>query len=390
MLLTKAWIAPAAAWLGVLLFDRVTLKNAFKQWHQSASDVPIMLWCLWPLLQSMLSQHTKPAGWVASLYITGCWGLPWLLGRIYFSTPENQRLLLQGLVLSALICLPFSLIESVWGPALYGIFYEPHPFKFDGDVRYLGFRPMGFFEHGNQFGLWISLCALVAVWWAYVAPQHADKRLAWLIASAVALMALAAQSVGGILIFGLGVAFLSACSLLRPRWMVATALSTLMLGGAIYVSGVVPVNQLARDTALGQKVVSSLRAVGRGSLAWRISQDQKLLPAAMAQPAVGTGSWNWWQAKGMRPWGLWMLLLGQFGLVGLSLCLSCLLWPALREGWYAKHLSGWHAQSMPLLLACIIALTVVDALLNSFIFFPALLMAGGLAGRVPRSTVSTL
>jgi hypothetical protein len=36
---------------------------------------------------------------------------------------------------------------------------------------------------------------------------------------------------------------------------------------------------------------------------------------------------------------------------------------------------------MPLLLAVIVGLTMIDALMNSFIFFPAVLIAGSLAGR---------
>jgi hypothetical protein len=272
---------------------------------------------------------------------------------------------------------PFSWIEGALGPSVYEAVYAPHPFKLDGDERYLGFRPMGFFEHGNQFGLWISLCALVAVWCA----RNGSGRYKTPLAILLVVMALAAQSVGGILILGLGAAFLSICGHLRPRLMVALGLSALLVGGAVYVSGVVPIQQLGRDTAVGRQMIQALRSVGRGSLAWRISQDQKLLPAATAHPVTGTAAWDWWRSKNMRPWGLWLLMLGQFGLVGLGLCLSTLLWPALREGWRAHRASGWQAASQPLLLASLIGLAVLDAFMNSFIFFPAVVLAGGLANR---------
>src|SRR5580765_5197243 len=118
---------------------------------------------------------------------------------------------------------------------------------------------------------------------------------------------------------------------------------------------------------------------GRGSFAWRIAQDQKVLPDAMATPVTGSAQWDWWRSKGVRPWGLLMLLLGQFGLVGLCLCFGALLMPALREAWRAPRASAWQPRGLPLMLATLVVLTVLDGLLNSFLFFPAVTAAGGLA-----------
>ena len=67
---------------------------------------------------------------------------------------------------SALACLPFSVIEGALGPQVYDRVYGPHPLATDGAERYLGFRPLAFFEDGNQFGIWISLAALAALWLA--------------------------------------------------------------------------------------------------------------------------------------------------------------------------------------------------------------------------------
>ena len=111
----------------------------------------------------------------------------------------------------------------------------------------------------------------------------------------------------------------------------------------------------------------------------RIAQDQKLMGEAMKKPLTGSADWAWWRAKEMRPWGLTLLVVGQFGLTGLLLCLATLLWPALAAAWRAPRGSPWRMEALPLLLAVILGLTVFDALMNSFIFFPALLGAGGLA-----------
>lgn len=375
MLLTKAWVAPAAALFGVLVFDRAALRQLRPVWL----DLPVVLWCLWPLLQSAGLADARPAGWLASLYLAGCWGLPWLLGRLYFSARDGQLVLAKGLALSALACLPFSLVEGVIGPKVYGWVYELHPFRFDGAVRYLGYRPLGFFENGNQFGLWVSLCAFAAAWLALALPAGREARAWRVVAVIVVAMALAAQSVGGIALLLIGLAFLSASRWVQPRTMLVASLALLILGGAVYVSGKLPILAIGKDTLIGRRVVDAFRSVGRGSFTWRISQDQKLLPAAMARPLVGSGEWDWWRDQGIRPWGLTLLLIGQFGLIGLGLALMALLAPAARAAWHSPSGSAWRPPAAPLMLAAMIALAALDGLMNSFIFFPALLAAGALS-----------
>src|SRR6187551_3332187 len=149
MLLTKAWVAPAAALLGVALFDRPALARVKPGWM----DLPIALWCAWPLLQASIGTTPDPAGWLSSAYLFGSWGLPWLLGRAYFGEAAGQMKLLKALAVSTIVCLPISLLEGPVGPILYGWTYHAHPLRLDGAQRYVRFRPIGYFEHGNQFGL---------------------------------------------------------------------------------------------------------------------------------------------------------------------------------------------------------------------------------------------
>ncbi len=377
MLLTKAVVAPAAAFLGVLVFDRRALVRLRPVWL----DAPVVLWCLWPALASAFVAGPRPTPALAAGYLVASWGLSWLLGRLYFSSPEGRLLLVKGLVVAALACLPFSLVEGVLGPIAYGTVYETHPFRLDGAIRYVGFRPIGFFENGNQFGLWISLSALAALWLA-VSSRAALWR--WAAAILVA-MALAAQSVGALALLAFGAAGLWAFGRVRPRLLASGAAVLIAVGGAVYLSGAIPFQAIAKDTAWGREMVNSIRGAGRGSFTWRISQDQKLLADAVARPVTGSGQWDWWRAKETRPWGLSLLIVGQFGLVGLLLAFATLLGPALKTAWTAQGGSAWRAPG--LLLATIAVLTVIDALLNSFIFFPAIVAAGGLAGTAdPRET----
>ena len=384
MLLTKAWIAPLTALLGALVFDGAT----WRRWRPGWLDLPMVAWCAWPFVQSLLAMaeggaEARPAGWLSSLYVTGCWGVPWLLGRVYFARREGQWLLARSMALAGLCCLPFSLVEGIAGPTLYGLAYELHPLHADGAQRYLGYRPIGFFEHGNQFGIWLSLSALAALWIAIAGRSERFHRRWRVVALVVVVMAVAAQSLGALMLLGAGAACLSLCAVLRPRSIAVALLAFLVLGGSVYVSGLVPVMRIGRDTAMGRHVVDAFRAVGRGSFAWRISQDQKLLADARENAVVGSATWDWWRPKGTRPWGLSMLLLGQFGLVGLALAFAALLWPALGAAWRAQRTSGWRTDGLPLLLATIVVLAALDGLLNSFFFFPAIVAAGALARATP-------
>jgi hypothetical protein len=97
-------------------------------------------------------------------------------------------------------------------------------------------------------------------------------------------------------------------------------------------------------------------------------------------PVTGTARWDWWQERGQRPWGLWLLILGQFGLIGLLLSCSALLAPILCK--FANNRSlHWHRVSVPLTI--IVLTAIIDALLNSFFFYPAILAAGALATTDP-------
>ncbi len=374
MLLHKAWAVPCAVVLGALLFDRAWLRRFRLSWF----DGPVMLWCAWPLLESLLlAGDPRPAGAVASLYLAGTWGLTWFIGRVYCAGTEGLFALARALALSGLACLPFALAEGMAGAQTYGWFFEPHPFRHDGNERYLGWRPLGFFENGNQYGLWISLCALVAAWLAW-SRGAADRR--WrVVATAVLAMALAAQSIGGLLLAALGAVALWLSQRLRPRVMATAALAAALLVSAVYVSGAVPVARIANDTALGRATVGAIKSVGRGSFTWRIAQDQRALPLAMAQPLTGTGQWDWWRSQPSRPWGLAMLVLGQFGLVGAALSASVLLLPALRVAWAAPRGDPRAPQALPWLLAIVVLLSMLDAVLNSFVFFPAVMIAAALS-----------
>lgn len=385
MLITKAWVAPVSAVLAMVLTDlRRVLSFRF-----SAFDLPMLVWCLWPVFQASIATASRPDPFLASFYLIGVWGFPWLLGRLYFGHPEARRSLVTGLAWSGLVCLPFALWEGFFAPDLYAVFYEPHPFAADGIVRYIGWRPIGFFENGNQYGLWVCLCALAALWvWRSKAKSRSGAGWQWgaMLALGIALFS---QSVGAIVLLIFGWIVIEVMGRVRVQWFVVGALLFTVGFGSVYLSGLAPINHWGKETIIGRKVVDSFRLAGRGSLPWRISQDQKAIALIKPVAMFGHGQWDWWSSLNTRPWGLALLIVGQFGIIGLLAAFGALAAPAVKTILDARAECQWSSRSAATVIAVIVLLALMDATLNSFFFFPSILAAAALVFPAKKTRPST-
>lgn len=373
MLLTKMWWPPTAALVGALWVDRQNLMR----WRPGWADVPIAMWCVWPILQWPLVNNPEPQPLIASLYLFAAWGVPWLLGRIYFRGIAGSRQLIAWMVAGMAVIFPIALVEGAFGPKFYEWFYGLHPFRFDGIERYVGFRPLGFFEDGNQYGIWVAATALAAMWLCKTSsdPRWRGRFLAAAILSLV--IALLSQSLGAIVLLGAGLALSLTINRSLMRWSFILFLLMIVSGGAVYLSGKVPLRALAGKTVVGRYMVETMRSSGRGSFIWRIARDQSALSLISAHPIVGTARWDWWRKNNERPWGLAFLILGQFGLIGLVLAFGTTLTPALRVLATARS-AGAPSTGSATALAVIVLIADADALLNSFLFYPLILFAGAL------------
>jgi hypothetical protein len=274
MLLTKMWWPPVVALVGALWVDRQNLVR----WRPAWADLPIAMWCSWPILQWPLVENPEPQPWIASLYLCAAWGVPWLLGRIYFCGKDGGRQLIAWMVAGMTVIVPIASVEGAFGPKFYEWFYGLHPFRFDGVQRYVGFRPLGFFEDGNQYGIWVAATALAAVWlWkTSIEPRWRGRFLAAAILSLV--IASLSQSLGAIVLLCAGLALSLTINRSLMRWSFILFLLMIVSAGAVYLSGKVPLRALAEKTVVGRRMVETMRSSGRGSFVWRIARDQTALP----------------------------------------------------------------------------------------------------------------
>jgi O-antigen ligase len=297
-----------------------------------------------------------------------------VLGRIYFSGQEARVQLITVIAAGLAVLAPIALLEGIMGPKLYGWLYELHPFRFDGAQRYVGFRPLGFFEHGNQYGIWVAATALAAVWLWRTEPVRGRFGAVAALALAITLLS---QSVGAILLLFGGLALLWRIGSSMKRWVLPLILALIISGATLYLTRALPLRAFAENTMIGRQIVGLARSAGRESFTWRIARDQEALALVSDHPIAGTGQWDWWRQDEGRPWDLAVLIFGQFGLIGLVLALGSLLAPAVRA-LYDRGCLALRRNLPEVPLATIVLMGVADMLLNSFILYPAILAAGAL------------
>jgi hypothetical protein len=254
----------------------------------------------------------------------------------------------------------------VHSPWLYSAVFGQHPFQLEGASRYLGFRPMGFFEHGNQYGIWMALAALAATFRCLRRSPRSGRAIA--VAVLLVFGACASQSMGAVILLVVGCVWLVMSNKARRLTVIASGL-LLAIGGAAYISGKLPVERWAFETKFGQTAIAVLRVTGRVSLAYRVRRDQMSLPIIFREPLTGYGVWDWWRPMKSHPWGLPLLIAGQYGVISLLLIATVLMAGPVRQLF----------QRRSSILSLIVVIAAADAWLNSFIYFPAILACAALA-----------
>jgi hypothetical protein len=361
LLLTKTIV------VAVTVFACLAVKapGLFARFKVTLLDVALGLFCLSPLLASLAGRVSVEQGLGQAAYLTGVWGCMWMTARVALGDQDGRRGLATAIVLSGMVLAIPAIVEAVRPAWIYVAVFGPHPFVHAGVDRYLGFRPLAFFEDGNQYGIWISMAALAGMHRVLVGRRRSVGDVG--IAALLAACAVASQSVGALLLFVVGSLWMLVPPQARRGTLLAAALLA-ALGGTAYLSGKVPLRSWALETPTGQVVNAVLRASGRGSLGWRVQRDQKALGLIHGAPLTGYGTWDWWRPAGAHPWGLPLLIAGQFGLLSLLLVTIALLSAALRDIWRGSN------SLLPILILC----ATIDAWLNSAIYLPAILVSAAI------------
>lgn len=377
---TKALVIGLACLVGAGTFDPRTLSRFRPGW----CDLPILGWCLLPLVSSPF-QGTGPWAMAAnSHYLFLAWGVPYLMGRFYFNDLEGLRELAIVVIAGGLLYVPLCVVEFLISPVFYKTLYGFHPFRWQGAERYVGHRPLVFLEDGNQLGIFMATTALIAVWLGRSGRLPRFGRLpACVPLVMLCATALLTQSVGAILLF---LAMLGTLEILRRTRHIA--LLTLMLGGVLLLAylgaratNAIDAKGLVQKTALGRQAIAVLRGFDRASLGWRLQVEERQTRVALERPWLGWGRWDWWRHGGHeeRAWGLPTLALGLQGLLGWVLLLTVLWLPLGRLLWlWPVRLWMSPAWAAATALAAALTINALDAVLNGAFLLWLVAVAGGL------------
>ncbi len=373
LVVNKATAIGLGCLAGLILFDRKTFRNI----QFGLNDLPMAAWCLVPLVSTLSNGLPLAEGLAQVRYLALAWGVPYLMGRAYLTDSEAQARFAVGLVAGGLAYLPLCLLEIVTGPAVYRWFYGPHPYEFEGAARFLGSRPLGFMEHGNQLGIWMASSAVLATWlWASGAVKRPGGVPGGVLSSCLIGITLLCQSHASILLMGLALLPLLIPRIFRgrmPSWkmMAAIASGLVALGVLLLMARKgFSLSLLRADTA------QFFRGIRKTSFSWRLARTEDFLPIALQRPWLGWGRANW------RPEGLpflnpvnlpfWLLALGIYGVAGLSASMATWLVPltgALKRRYPSKLGPSGGATGA---LVALVVLNFLDGFSNSTMILPVL------------------
>lgn len=377
---TKARIIGLSGLLGVMAFD----PGVWRKFRPKVHDVPMLGWCLVPIASGLFNGLGPAASLANAAYLAESWGVPYLLGRLYFGDPAGLALLARGVVGGGLAYAPICLVEFATGPRVYEMAYGFQPFRTIGMARYLGYRPIGFLEDGNQLGIWMASAAMVATWlWRSGQLARFGKIPGWMVAGLLVGLSILTQSAGAVALLVAGLAIIEAVRWDDRTWPIVAVGALLLAFVGARAANLFDAKALAMRTSVGRKLVDASVRLDRGSFGWRLRVEERAARLAIRRPLLGWGRWDWWRdaTPGERPWGLFSLVLGMGGLLGWSLLIGIFGFPLSAF----LNLGPPRFWTMPnrapaAAMAGLLALNLADAVLNSAFLLPFLAAAGGMVG----------
>jgi hypothetical protein len=373
---TKATVTGMTCLFGIVLFDRKT----FKRFQLGFWDLPMLVWCAVPLLSAIANAQGVAVAIRSELYQILAWGVPYLVGRLYFADAESWKLAAKAFVVAGIAYVPICLIEIFSGPQIYAHLYGYQPYRWIGAQRYIGFRPIGFLEDGNQLGIWMATSALIAIWlWKRRIIDRVLKIPSSWVSGCLFCVTLLCQSAGSIVLLLCLLPFVWFRKSDLPRAILGAVIVMVLGLMTLRLANVVSIQTLVKQNTIARSAASSLKRIERGSFGWRLSQDEKYVGLALEKPLLGSGEWDWWKGGSTRPWGLWLLTFGMYGLAGL-IALECIqLFPVARILWSPRPNSDSSTFDVRSALAAAVLMSAIDNLFNGSMILPLLLVIGGLS-----------
>ena len=373
---TKMLATCGVVLLGAALFDFRHLLSM----RPRLADLPIVLFCVCPLVSSLVNRLGVHEGLSATFDSVITWGVPYAIGRLYFDSLEGLRSLARGVGTAALAYVPLCLFELVRGPELHHIVYGSYPPFLDQEERFGILRPMVFMNSGLMLAVWMAAGTVILAWlWRSRAiSSRWQKWAAWSLPLMVATT-VAVRSVNGWLLMtlGLGLLALHSYKASAAYLIVLTALVPLYVslraGGIWSGEQAIPIVESLIDASKGRSIL------------FRLENENMLIENMQEHTVFG---WGRQAAAVTGPQGgllirdsLWIIAFTQFGAAGLAGLIGTLLVPIVVFMRCVPASRWLEASAAPAAaLAIVLLLYTLDDLANGMVNPIYMLAAGGLAG----------
>ena len=366
-----------AATVGILIGTMIFQPNHLLEFRPQWFDLPMLCWCIAPLISSLQNGMGLYDGLSGSLSCIVRWALPYFIGRLYLGDPKGLRELTIGIICGGAAYVPAILLELRLSPFMKGLVYGLYQWE---GYRYGGYRPYVFLTTGLELGMWMTGVSLTAVW---IWRCGALKRIGALPFGTFVLPTLLVVTVlcrsGGALILLLGgLVLLWSCTRFNSKLL----FYALLLAAPVYYSTRIP------NIWSGSNLVSFIEtfdAIRAQSLGFRFRCENLLIQKAMQQPLWGWGSWGGNRVIGpdgrdLAPTdGIWIIFLGCYGCFGLfSWTMALLLPPWLFLVRYPVQQWKTYTVGPMVVIAALLGLYMIDCLMNGFINLVYIVAAGGL------------
>lgn len=352
--------------LGILLRDN----KRFTQLQIKSVDLPMTIFCLAPGLSSLANNAGAYDALSSQVYSILQFGIPYLIGRAYFTSHERLRDFYRIVMIGGLVYVPLCLYEFRFSPNLHALLYGFHQHGFLQTIRAYYYRPMVFLQHGLMLAMWLGMTLMMTIGLRIAEPRSriAGIPLSMLIV-VFGITFLLCQSVGAIVIVAIS------CGLLihhlsrgNTTLMLMFAITPILWVGMRATSAIEADSLNALSAVFGEERTSSLK--------FRLMQEDSLMDHIAQKPLLG---WSRWDMVNPENSGedqdapivdsLWIITLSAAGWVGLIALLSTYLVPILLAWRHLRFVPSIHSPSH-ILLACSAVLlsgVMTDNLFNAMV-----------------------
>ncbi len=348
---------------GVMLFDAHRLARFRAHWI----DLPLLLWCIAPIPTSLSNDLGLYDGLSGTFAKSVHYGIPILLGRIYLGDREGLLRFAKALCLGAMVYMPLCWLEIRMSPQLHHWVYGYIQHSFVQMMRYGGYRPLVFLQHGIAVSVFYATAAGMLFWlWR----TGSLRRLAGIPVSGI-LAAMIATLIGcktatGLALFGLMVSCF---------WIRRIVPIRLLLFILVFVSPAYMAFRLT-NAVPAATVVQSLRPLDpqrADSLGVRLRQEDLFSEHTANRPLFGWGAWerNIPKDSDGHPLvqavdGFWTIALSQYGLFGLAAVTSLTLAVPALVAWRFSSPVLDAPSAAPMVGMCLVLCVItIDNLFNA-------------------------